>query len=379
MLSPIFVGALCILQIAAATQLFYGNEVERRPHQQISHPRVWMDFNATLGWGHLKKFTIYTIDLEQIPDSTIKAHPDIPQHISENRIYIRLQLWQPYSKEDFQFGRLVWEKRIHIEVTQFGRKLEIPVTEEVEVSETYVLGMTNEGPINPISCTEVHGQKRAVYYRRIYLGNRESFPEVNRDDYVFNKKKDFFPVIFSIGAYIENEPFLEEGNGVFRGNTIRPRKSILGSGAKRAWLDDGIQLYTGYVHEFLFHVQNASRMPLTIRLQIKLSQEEAPKVTSDHKVGWTYESDYGPIAYEFNSNHRTKVFTIENNIFPVVGESHSFDIELPYQFSFGVVLSDEPPDGYNPTNSGGRCAESWLHATALFGLIAALKIIITFR
>ena len=81
------------------------------------------------------------------------------------------------------------------------------MTDVVPVNESFVLGLTNEGPINPVSCTEVPGQKRTVYYRRIYLQNREDFPPVGRDDYVFNKIVNYFPVIFSIGAMVETGMF----------------------------------------------------------------------------------------------------------------------------------------------------------------------------
>ena len=90
-------------------EVFYGNEIKARPDAEaVSNPRVWMDYNITLGWGMLREFSLYTIPWEGVPDSPV---------------YIRLQIWKPYTREDFQFGLLRWEKRLQI--TQFATKLEV--------------------------------------------------------------------------------------------------------------------------------------------------------------------------------------------------------------------------------------------------------------
>ena len=90
-------------------EVFFGNDIiERTEALDQSVPRVWMDHNATVGWGILRKLLVYTIPLDPVPDEPV---------------YMRLQIWEPYQRDEFQFGLLKWEKRIH--VTKFGTKLEV--------------------------------------------------------------------------------------------------------------------------------------------------------------------------------------------------------------------------------------------------------------
>jgi hypothetical protein len=74
---------------------------------------------------------------------------------------------------------------------------------------------------------------------------------------------------------------------------------------------------------------------------MRLDANEAPSVSAQHKIGWTYHTDVGPITYDFQLNHRTEFLDIDSNNYPALGKTLSFDFGLPYQFSIGVVIVRE--------------------------------------
>ena len=78
-------------------------------------------------------------------------------------------------------------------------------------------------------------------------------------------------------------------------------------------------------------------------IQVLVDPIKSPLLTSEDKLGWTFQSDAGPLCYSFSPQHSTLQYAWaeEDSGSPIVGRMYGFDkLQRPMEFSVAAMIVD---------------------------------------